>query len=461
MTTLDERDASISRPGDDGYELATRVFNLAAPVSPAIAVTARTVDQVRAAIRLARSDGRPVRMITTGHASGSARPMDNAVLIRTELAGEVEVDTTRRVARIPAGTLWTDVASATAPYGLAAPHGSAPTVGVVGYLLRGGISFYGRKLGLAVNSVRAIDLVTADGELRHVDAVSDPDLFWALRGGGGGFGVVTAIEVDLFPATTVVTGAAFWPAALGSRLLSAWERWASDAPDEVATSLRVLNLPAMDDIPPVLTSGPMLCVDGVVLGTTGDDPTLAEQHAADLLGPLRAIAEPVMDTWHTTAPSAVLATHMDPSEPVPAQGDSMLLTELGDDGIAEFFRVLGEGSNSPLVLAGLRQLGGAMAVPDPRGGALNHLDANYIYSGAGIPMGAESVSAINSHFAQIRAALAPWDTGATAPTFVESVGQPQRHLSAEQVQAVDRVRARVDPNGLFRDDVTPNATALP
>jgi len=461
MTTLDERDASISRPGDDGYELATRVFNLAAPVSPAIAVTARTVDQVRAAIRLAHSDGRPVRMITTGHASGSARPMDNAVLIRTEMTGEVEVDTTRRVARIPAGTLWTDVANATAPYGLAAPHGSAPTVGVVGYLLRGGISFYGRKLGLAVNSVRAIDLVTADGELRHVDAVSDPDLFWALRGGGGGFGVVTAIEVDLFPATTVVTGAAFWPAALGPRLLSAWERWALDAPDEVATSLRVLNLPQMDDIPPVLTSGPMLCVDGVVLGTTGDDPPLAEQHAAELLGPLRAIAEPVMDTWHTTAPSAVLATHMDPSEPVPAQGDSMLLTELGGDGIAEFFRVLGEGSNSPLVLAGLRQLGGAMAVPDPDGGALNHLDANYIYSGAGIPMGPESVSAITSHFARIRAALAPWDTGRTAPTFVESVGQPQGHLSAEQVQTVDRVRTRVDPTGLFRDDVTPGATAIP
>jgi FAD/FMN-containing dehydrogenase len=461
MTTLDERDASISRPGDSEYELATRVFNLAAPVTPAVAVTARTVDQVRAAIRLAKSAGRPVRMLTTGHASGSARQMDNAVLVRTELSGEVEVDTTRRVARIPAGTLWTDVVAATSPHGLAAPHGSAPTVGVVGYLLRGGISFYGRKVGLAVNSVRAIDLVTADGELRHVDAVSDPDLFWALRGGGGGFGVVTAVEVDLFPASTVVTGAAFWPAALGARVLSVWERWALTAPAEVATSLRVLNLPPLDDIPPVLSSGPMLCVDGVVLGTTGDDATLAQQQAEELLSPLRSIAEPVMDTWHTTTPSAVLATHMDPSEPVPAQGDSMLLTELGDDGAAEFLRVLGEGSNSPLVLAGLRQLGGAMAVPDPDGGALNHLDAHYIYSGAGIPLDTDSATAISSHFSHVRAALAPWDTGRTAPTFVESVGQPQGHLSPEQVHAVDRVRARVDPTGLFRDDITPNATAIP
>jgi hypothetical protein len=459
MTTLDDRDATIARPGDPGYESATRVFNLAAPVAPAAAVTARTVEHVRGAIRQAKADGRPVRVLTTGHASGSFRPMDDAVLVRTELAGGVEVDAERRIAWIPAGTLWTDVAAATAPYGLAAPHGSAPTVGVVGYLLRGGISFYGRKVGLAVNSVRAIDIVTADGELRHVDAVSDPDLFWALRGGGGGFGVVTAVEVDLFPATTVVTGAAFWPAALGGPLLAAWERWALHAPREAATSLRVLNLPPLPDIPPVLSSGPMLCVDGVVLGTSGDDPIVAQQQADDLLGPLRAIAEPVLDTWHLTTPSAVLATHMDPSEPVPAQGDSMLLTELGADGAAEFLRVLGEGSNSPLVLAGLRQLGGAMAVPDPDGGVLNHLDAHYIYSGAGIPVDAAATVAITAHFATVRAALGPWDTGRTAPTFVESVGQPQGHLSAEQVHAVDKVRARVDPTGLFRDDITPNATA--
>jgi len=461
MTALDDRNAtSIARPGDPDYELATRVFNLAAPVAPAAAVTARTVDEVRVAIRHAQAEGRGVRMLTTGHASGSYRPMDDAVLIRTEMAGSVDVDSERRIARIPAGTQWTDVAAATAPYGLAAPHGSAPTVGVVGYLLRGGISFYGRQVGLAVNSVRAVDIVTADGELRHVDAVSDPDLFWALRGGGGGFGVVTAIEVQLFPATTVVTGAAFWPAALGVPLLAAWERWALDAPRAAATSFRVLNLPPLPDIPPVLTNGSMLCVDGVVLGTNGDDPTVVQQQADDLLGPLRAIAEPVMDTWHLTTPDDVLSVHMDPTEPVPAQGDSMLLTELGADGHTEFLRVLGEGSNSPLVLAGLRQLGGAMAVPDPDGGALNHLDANYIYSGAGIPMDAESTAAISAHFGVIREALAPWDTGRTAPTFVESVNQPQGHLNSEQVRRADEVRARVDPTGLFRGDITPNATAL-
>ncbi|MFC7613511.1 FAD-binding protein [Actinokineospora soli] len=126
--------------------------------------------------------------------------------------------------------MWKDVVAATAPHGLVPPHGSAGTVGVVGYLLRGGISFYGRKVGLAANSLRAVELVTADGELRRVDADNDPELFWAVRGGGGGFGVVTAVEVALFPAATVHTGAAFWPAEHGPALVAAWQDWCRQAP---------------------------------------------------------------------------------------------------------------------------------------------------------------------------------------------------------------------------------------
>jgi FAD/FMN-containing dehydrogenase len=350
------------------------------------------------------------------------------------------------------------VAEATAPHGLAAPHGSARTVGVVGYLLRGGISFYGRKVGLAANSVRAVELVTADGDVRRADATSDPELLWALRGGGGGFGVVTAVEVDLFPATQVVTGAAIWPAVHGAELLALWEKWAADAPEEASTSVRLLHLPDVPEVPPVLRAGPVLCVDGAILGDQ-DDISVTERQAADLLEPLRAVAEPVMDTWQLTTPGAVLATHMDPDEPVPAHGDSMLLTELGPDGRAEFLRVSGEGSGTPLVVAGLRQLGGALSQPDPSGGVLNHLDAAYVYSGAGIPVDAELSARIGEHFAVVRAALRPWDTGRTAPTFVESAGQPQGHLSTEEVDKVDEIRTRVDPEGLFRGDIMPNTTA--
>ncbi|MFF2040690.1 FAD-binding oxidoreductase [Kitasatospora sp. NPDC058170] len=458
MNGTDQPDPVIARPGEPEFAAATAVFNLAAPVHPAAAVTVRTVEQVRTALRRAQARRLWVRVHSTGHAASSARPMDGSLLIRTEPAGPVEVDPRTRTARIPAGTRWGAVVEAAARHGLAAPHGSSPTVGAVGYLLRGGVSFYGRRTGLAVNSVRAVELVTPDLELRRVDATADPELFWALRGGGGGLGVVTAVEIGLFPADRVVTGAAFWPAAHGPELLSRWLRWTGDAPSAATTALRVMNLPSVPGIPPELTGGTVVCLAGVVLAPTADDPAGAEALAGELLGPLRAVADPVLDTWCTTTPSAVLRTHMDPVDPVPVAGDHLLLSELGEQGAEVFLQVLGEGSGSPLVNAELRQLGGALAVPDPAGGALSHLDAAFAFTAGGIAVDPITTAAIRSHCAKVRSALAPWDTGRTAPTLVERLDQPQRHLSPEAVGRLDRVRRRVDPFGRLRHDIPPGAS---
>jgi FAD/FMN-containing dehydrogenase len=443
----------IAFPGDAAYAEATQVFNLYAPPRPVAAVLARSVGQIRAAIGYAAAEGLPVRVHTTGHGAAAGRPLDRALLITTRLAGGVEVDPGGRVARVPAGTRWGEVVAATEPHGLASPHGSSATVGVVGYLLGGGMSFYGRQVGVAANSVRAIELVTADGVLRRVDRANDPELYWALRGGGGGFGVVTAVELELFPVAGVVTGAAFWPAEQGGALASAWQRWAADAPDEVTTSLRLMNLPPVPGVPPVLAAGPVLCVDGAVIGPA------AGQLAGDLLGPLRAVGTPLLDTWGAAAPADVLGIHLDPAEPVPFVGDHLLLGELGEDGVAEFVRVTGPGSGSPLVIAGLRQLGGAYARSTPGGGVLDHFAARYSYSGSGVPVDPATEAAVLAHCGTVRAALAPWDTGLTAPTFVEHFAQPQRHLDEGQMSAVDRVRARVDPDGRFRDDIAPGASA--
>lgn len=450
---------SISLPGEAAYDAATQVFNLSAPACPAAAVTAESIADIRAALDFALDNRLLVRVHTTGHAAAGTRPMDGALLIRTALAGAVEVDAQRRVARIPAGTRWGAVVEATAPHGLTAPHGSSPSVGAVGYLLRGGMSFYGRSVGLAVNGVRAIELITADGTELRVDANHDPELFWALRGGGGGLGIVTAVEVDLFPVAKVITGGAYWPAEHAERLLNIWLRWTDSAPRAATTSVRVLNLPPLPEVPPVLAGGPVFSVDGAVLSATAD-VTEAQQIADDLLGPLRAVAEPVMDTWALTEPPAVLHAHMDPSDPVPFIGDHLLLGALGEDGAAELLRVLGPGSDSPLVVAGLRQLGGAFAVPDPTGGALSHLEARYSYAGSGVPFDPITPEALHGHCTKVRDALAPWDTGRTVPGFVEEFDRPQRHLDADAVAAVDAVRSRVDPNGLFRADIAPQATAL-
>ncbi|AWI32790.1 FAD-binding oxidoreductase [Streptomyces sp. ICN441] len=450
---------AFAAPGTPEYDEAAGVFNLAAPARPGAAVTVRTVDEVRAAVREAGARDLPVRVHTTGHASGARHAVDGGLLVRTRLAGGVVVDARRRIARIPAGTTWGEVVAAAAPFGLTAPHGSAAGVGVVGYLLGGGVSFYGRRTGLAANSVRAVELVTADGTLVRADAENDPELLWALRGGGGGFGVVTAVELELLPVAKVVTGAAYWSAAHAAPLLAAWRDWAADAPRRATTSLRVMNLPPVPGVPPVLAAGPVLCVDGAVAAASPDEVAEARRQAEDLLGPLRGIAPPLMDTWALTDAAGVLDAHMDPAEPVPFVGDHLLLAELGDEAAAAFLGVVGEGSGSPLAVATLRQLGGAFADADPRGGVLSRLDAPFAYMGSGPPFGPVTVADLERHCAAVRAALAPWDTGTTVPSLVEGADRPQRHLDADALAAVDRVRARVDPRGRFAGDIAPGATA--
>jgi FAD/FMN-containing dehydrogenase len=459
MNQNDVAGTAFAEVGAPEYNEATAVFNLAAPVQPDIAVTTRTVAEVSAAVREAGSRNLPVRVHTTGHASGSRPAVKDGLLIRTRLDGGVVIDTENRIARIPAGATWGEVVAAAAPHGLAAPHGSAAHVGVVGYLLGGGVSFYGRHTGLAANTVRAIELVTAEGDLFRADAQSDPELLWALRGGGGGFGVVTAVEIELFPVTRVVTGAAYWPAARARPLLAAWRDWAENAPRRATTSLRVMNLPPVPGVPPALAAGPVLCVDGAVFAATPAEVPEAERQAEALLGPLRALAAPLMDTWALTDAAGVLDAHMDPAEPVPFIGDHLLLTELSDDVIKAFLGVVGEGSGSPLAVATLRQLGGAFADTDPRGGVLNQVNAPFAYMGSGPPFGPVTVADLERHCATVRAALNPWSTGTTVPSLVEGADRPQRHLDAEAVAAVDRVRARIDPRGRFAGDIAPETTA--
>jgi FAD binding domain len=193
-------------PGSPGYREATAVHDLFAPVQPDEAVIADSVSSVAAAITRARSRGLGVEVISTGHGSSMADQMSGVLLVRTAPSGPVEVDPQTRRAPIPAGTRWGAVVEAAAQYGLGAVHASSSDVGAVGYLLRGGLSFYGRRFGLAVNSLRAVELVAADGQLHHVDADHGPSLFWAIRGGGGGFGVVTPVEIELFDAAGVWTG---------------------------------------------------------------------------------------------------------------------------------------------------------------------------------------------------------------------------------------------------------------
>ncbi|MDM4719638.1 FAD-binding protein [Micromonospora sp. WMMA1363] len=452
---------ALPLPGSADFTDATHVFNLNARPEPEAAVTVRSVPEARETLALARERGMPVRVHSTGHGAGSVRPVRGGLLIRTDLSGGVRVDPARRTARVPAGTRWQEVVEAAAPHGLTAAHGSAGTVGVVGYVLGGGLSPYGRLVGLAANTVRAVELLTADGRLHCADEDRDPELFWALRGGGGGFGVVTAVEIELLPVAAVITGAAYWPEHAAERIIATWTRWATDAPREVTTTIRVMRLPPVPEVPPQLAGRTTVAVDGAVHTAHPTGLAAARRHAEDLLNPLRAIATPVLDTWSEGNATDVLRAHGDPAAPLPFLGDHMLLGDLDGDAIDRLLDAVRSRPTSPLVVAGLRQLGGAYGTPERAGGVLDRLDAAYSYAGSGPVLAPEHADAIRTHCDEIRRALRPWDTGRTVPCFVEDPDRPRRHISDEQMLSVARVRQRVDPEGLFREDVPTSVDSPP
>jgi hypothetical protein len=278
-------------------------------------------------------------------------------------------------ARVGAGVVWSEVSTAAAEFGLAALAGSGPDVGVAGYTLGGGISWLARRYGLAANSVLAVELVTADGRVVRADQYHEPDLFWALRGGGGAFGVVSALEFELYPVAAVYAGTLFWPMEQAERVLNAWRAWAQKSPNELTSCGRLLNLPPLPDLPEQLRGRSLVAIEVAHVGDRTE--------AAAYLQPLRALA-PEMDTVTTIAAAQLARLHMDPDHPVPGAGDGRMLAALPAEAIAALVGVAGHGTGSPLLSVEIRHLGGAFGEVAAGAGALASIDAPFGMYAVGI-----------------------------------------------------------------------------
>jgi hypothetical protein len=436
-----ELDGTIHHPGDPDWDLARAAWNLAVDQRPEAVVTARSVDDVRATVRRAAAHGLRVAPQSTGHHASPMGPLDGTVLLRLSGMRGVTVDPERRVARVEAGALWADVTAAAADHGLAALAGSAADVGVAGYTLGGGLSWLARSQGLAANTVTALEVVTADGEHRRVDADHDPDLFWALRGGGGSFAVVTALEIRLLPLTTLEAGALFFPLERAGEVLRAWRGWVEGLPDEVTTVARVLRFPPLPDLPPFL-SGRSLAV--VELASTLDAAA-----TADLLGPLRTLG-PDVDTVRTTPVTELALLHMDPPGPVPGVGDGILLADVTPGTIDAFLAVAGPGVDTPLLSLELRLLGGALAPGRVPGGAVSALDAGYLCFGVAVLPDPALAPLVEGAVHEAMASMAPWRADRSFLNFAESPHEVDAFFDPETLTRLRRVKAAYDPRDLVR-----------
>src|SRR6516162_3399626 len=342
-------DGKVVLPGDQRFDGARRAWNLAVDQRPAAVIFPESATEVAAAIGYAAERGLRVAAQGTGHNAGPLGSLADTVLLRTERMRGVQIDPVARTARAEAGVVWLDVVQAAAQHGLATLAGSSPDVGVTGYTLGGGLSFLGRRYGLAANNVTAAEVVTADGRWVRTDREHEPDLFWALRGGGGSFGVVTAIELELFPLNHAYAGVLFYPIERGSEVLHAWRdlTHSDSVPDELTTVGRFLRLPPIPEIPEEVRGKSFVIVEAYHVG----DPA----HADELLAPLRALG-PVNDTIQTVPMPALSHLHMDPEQPVPGFGDGLMVAELPARAIDAFVEVAGQNARFPLLTVELRHL---------------------------------------------------------------------------------------------------------
>ncbi|WP_198153851.1 FAD-binding oxidoreductase [Catenuloplanes japonicus] len=297
----------VAVPGEDGYEKECATYNPLTPLRPALVIGAASGRDVAAAIRFASAHGLPVAVTTTGH---QARGADGAVLINLRRLNRVTVDRDALTARIGGGARWADVLAATTPFGLAPVNGSAPDVGATGYLLGGGQSpTLGRLHGYGADTVTSVEIVTAGGLPQRVTAESDPDLFFAIRGGKGNFGVVTATEIALFPVARFYGGAVHVAGADAATLLHAWREWAPALPDEATTSVAIQRLPPDPALPEPLRGAFVVALRFAHIGDAAE--------GAELFAPMRAVVPLLADDVCDRPYAEVGLIHGDPPGPLP------------------------------------------------------------------------------------------------------------------------------------------------
>jgi FAD/FMN-containing dehydrogenase len=428
-------------PADAGYDEHRIGFVATVDLRPAIVALPENASDVQAIVDFAREHGLRVAPQATGHNAHPLGDLSDAILLKTSRMRGVQIDAERKVARVEAGAWWIDVSAPASELGLAPLAGSSPDVGVAGYTLGGGSSWLVRKYGLGANNVVALEVVTADGRLVRADHVNEPDLFWALRGGGGNFGVVTALELRLFDLPTVYAGTLFFGVDRAAEVLKAWRDFTRTAPDEATSVGRILNVPPMEEIPEFLRGKSFVTVE---VAYAGD-----EEAGAALVQPLRDLG-PDIDTFTSMPPVGLSKLHMDPEGQIPAAiSDTLLLDRLDDDAIDHVTAVAGTGPETGLVMFEIRHIGGAAARSGADHGVIDVMPGEYLTFGVGIPMFEGMDALIEANLGKARDGLEQSSTQAQYLNFSENETSPETFFGPEKLARLRAIRAQVDPARMF------------
>ncbi|MGO1407227.1 MAG: FAD-binding oxidoreductase [Brachybacterium sp.] len=417
---------AVLTPAHPAFTAASRPWNLAIDQDVSAVVTAEDAADIAHLMRCAARHGLPVATQPSGH--GATGRTGGGILLRTGRLNAISIDPVARTARIGAGVRSGDLQRAAAVHGLTALPGSSPVVTVTGAALGGGLSWFGRAFGWMADSILAAEVVLADGSSLRVTDSTDPELLWALRGGGGELAVVAALELQLHPAPRVVGGRQLWPAQAAGEVSRAFRTITETAPPELTLWLELLSYPG---------SSPMIAIDSTFLGE--------EAAARELLAPTAALPAPLSDTRAPLGVAELGTITAEPTDPGPGCSRAELLTELAESHLDALFTH----PIDPLMMVQIRHLGGAFARPsDSPHGPLTEPFGLYLF---GVPTSRGSRAAIRARQAQLTAALPT--SGRVPLSFLDPSRRLSDALPEPSLRRLRALKSRLDPAGLLHGNV--------
>lgn len=443
-------------PGEQDWDTARRPWNRRVDQRPAAIVEPEGAGDMAATVAVAARHGLRVTAQATGH--GASDALEDTIVLRTGRLRDITLDPARDRVLVGAGVRCADLMAAIGPHGLAASVGSAADAGVAGYAMFGGVGVLGRTFGFLAHQILAADVVTADGSRLRCDTAAHPDLLWALRGGGGGFALVARLDLRLARVPALFGGQIVWPLDAAPAVFGAWRSWTAGLPPEMTSSVSVIQVPPLPEVPEMLRGRRVTAVTACYAGPADE--------GAHLLQPLTGAAEPLFSGCRPLAPADLATLHDTPATPTPSRIRSELLTSLPDAAIGEFLRHAGQHPDSPLILAEIRHLGGTYAhlVPEPKArqpgdppsgqadgrGPISHTGAQYLLELVGHAANPEADAAIRGCQQNVAAALAPWTTGTTLPSFADPGTDTARLAFPAAVRRrLAAVKRRYDPGDVL------------
>jgi FAD/FMN-containing dehydrogenase len=431
----------LIQPGDDGYDTAREVYNAMIDKRPALIARCADVADVIAAVNFAREQGLPPAIRGGGHSGAGLGTCDNGLVIDLSSMKGIRVDPVDRTVRVEGGATWGDVDHATHAFGLATPSGIVSTTGVGGLTLGGGLGHLTRKCGLTIDNLLSVDVVLADGRLVTASAEENEDLFWAVRGGGGNYGVVTSFLFKLHPISAIVGGPTLWELEQAPEVMRWYRDFIADAPEDLNGFFAFLTVPPGPPFPEELHLKKMC---GIVWCYTGP-----EEEADEVFAPILEVGTPALHGVHAM-PFPALQSAFDALYPPGAQWywKADFITELSDEAIEQHMKY----AEAPTLQSTMHlyPINGAAHRVGPNDTPWSYREAAWGMVIAGVDPDPANKEMITGWARDYWEAIHPHSAGGAYVNMMMAEGQDRVEASyRDNYERLARIKARYDPNNLF------------